>query len=78
MDRPDDIVWLYKVYDTKKMSAKELQHHLDTWSNHEMPHELIVQDTKLIVRYQSMLLRQAYFKNKLDKVLKNTFNGGAQ
>lgn len=70
MDRPDDIVWLYKVYDTKEMSAKELQHHLDTWSNHEMPHELIVQDTKLIVRYQSGLLREAYFWNKLQKRLK--------
>lgn len=87
MDKPDDIVWLYKVYETKEMSAEELQSQLDFWSNHEMPHELIAQDTKLIVRYQSGLLREAYFWNKLQKTLKeqrekekfkNTFNGGAQ
>lgn len=86
MDKPDDIVWLYKVYDTKEMSAKELQKELDFWTNHEMPHYLIAQDGKLIVRYQSGLLREGYFRHKLmmklkaDKIAEsknNTFKGGA-
>lgn len=75
MDKPDDIVWLYKVYDTKEMPAGELQNHLDYWSNHVMPHELIPQGDKLIVRYQSGLKREAFFKQQLvqQDIMKSSF-----
>lgn len=55
----EEVVWLYKVLDAEKMSAEELQTELDKWSNHITPHELIQQDGKLIVKFQSMLNRNA-------------------
>lgn len=57
----EEVVWLYKVLDTEKMSAEELQSELDRWSNHVMPHELIQQGNKLIVKFQSGLTRRAFF-----------------
>lgn len=60
----EEIVWLYRVLDTKNMSAEQLQSELDKWSNHITPHELIQQDGKLIIKFQSMLTRQAYFAAK--------------
>lgn len=56
----EDVVWLYKVLEAEKMSAKELQSELDRWSNHYTPHELIKQGDKLIIKYQSALNRSAY------------------
>lgn len=57
----EEVVWLYKVLDTDNMSAEQLQQELDKWSNHVMPHELIQQDGKLIIKFQSGLKRDAYF-----------------
>lgn len=73
----EEVVWLYKVLDVKNMTNEQLQKELDNWSNHITPNELIQQDGKLIVKYQSMLKRNAYltavsiqaantFKNAVD------------
>lgn len=64
----EEVVWLYKVLDTDNMSAEQLQQELDKWSNHVMPHELIQQYGKLIIKFQSGLKRDTYFS-----VARNTF-----
>lgn len=62
----EEVVWLYKVLDSKNMSVNELQVELDKWSNSVMPHELIQQDDKLIIKYQSVLNRNAYFSAMIE------------
>lgn len=57
----EEVVWLYKVLDTDNMTAEELQAELDRWSNNVMPHELIQQNDKLVIKFQSGLKRDAYF-----------------
>lgn len=69
----EEVVWLYKVLDVDNMTNDQLQSELDNWSNHITPNELIQQNGKMIIKYQSMLKRQAYlnavsstFRNALD------------
>lgn len=56
----EEVVWLYKVLDVDNMTNDQLQSELDNWSNHITPNELIQQNGKMIIKYQSMLKRQAY------------------
>lgn len=59
----EEIVWLYKVIDTKEMNVKTLQAELDKWSNSITPHEVLkVENGLIVIRFQSALKRQAYFK----------------
>lgn len=58
----EDVVWLYKVYDTSGMTADQLQDELNKWSNNVTPHEVIgMNGNLLIIKYQSGLNRKGYF-----------------
>ena len=63
----ENVVWLYKVLDVDNMTNEQLQAELDMWSNSITPHELIQQNDKLIIKYQSLLNRNAYLKTHLEK-----------
>ncbi len=59
-----DAVWLYSVIDHKNMNIEELQAILNKWSDDPTPHELLICGDKMIMKFQSGLLRSAYFAQK--------------
>ncbi|MBE9894818.1 hypothetical protein G8C15_05635 [Enterococcus casseliflavus] len=61
--KDEDVVWLYRVFDTSEMGKDELQKELDKFSNSLTPHEIAHSDGHLlVVRFQSALTRNAYLK----------------
>lgn len=69
----EDVVWLYKVFDTSEMEKDELQRELDKFSNSLTPHEIAHSNGNLlVVRFQSALNRNAYLK-----AVANTMEFGA-
>lgn len=71
--KDEDVVWLYKVFDTSEMGKDELQEELNKFSKGIAPHEIVHSDGKLLViRFQSLLNRNAFLS-----VLANTMEFGA-
>lgn len=65
--KDEDVVWLYKVFDTTEMEKDSLQKELDNFSNGIAPHEVVHSDGKLlVVRFQSLLNRNAYLNALAD------------